>query len=1042
MQKLAELCVRRPVFATVIILALVVVGAFSYLQLGVDRFPDVDFPFVTITTVLPGAAPEEIETEITDKIEEAVNTISGIEELISTSSENVSLIQIQFVLEKNGDVAAQEVRDKVNSILADLPRDADPPIIEKIDADADPVISIALSGPVSQREISEYADQVLKRRLETVTGVGQVRLVGERLRQLNVITDPAKLSSLGLTSADVVAALSSQNVQIPGGKVEESRRDLTLRTYGRVKKPEDFGALPVATRNGYPVRVRDVARIEDGMEDAESIASVDGQPAVVLQVRKQSGTNTISVVEAIKERYEELRPELPKGWKAEVVRDQSSFVIAAVTAVKEHLLLGSLFAALIVYLFLRRFRPTVISAVAIPSSLIATFAAMEFMGFTLNVITLLALTLAVGIVIDDAVVVLENIFRYMEEKKMPPMQAAVEGTREVALAVLATSLSLIAVFLPVAFMGGIVGRFMNSFGVTMAFAIAISLLVSFTLTPMMSSRWLKAKDLGDGHGHAREKGVYGRVERGYLALLRWSMGHRWVVVVVMILTFLSTIPLFMVVDKNFLPNDDESQFQVVVRAPEGANLDTTQKIMESIAAQVRKIEGVQTTVVTIGDDPQRTLNLGSVYVQLTGPKERELDQFELMQKVREDVLPQYQKLNLRAQVALVSAFGGGVDNEVMFWIGGPDLEQLDKYSQTLKAELSKVPGITDVDTNFIVGKPELGVQIDREKAADLGTRVQDIASSLNVLVGGQKATSYYEGGREYEVHVRADEANRNNPASIGAMEVPSATLGTVPLRDVVQLEEGSGPSLINRLNRQRQVMVTANMLPGFSAQVALDTLNRTAADLKMPAGYSYGLTGRSKEQGKAFVSFMLAFLLSIIFMYLILAAQFESWVHPITILLALPLTVPFALLSLVMLNQSVNIFSMLGILVLFGIVKKNSILQVDHTNGLRAKGMPRFEAIMEANRDRLRPILMTTLAFVAGMVPLVASSGTGAGTNRAIGSVIMGGQLLSLLLTLIGTPIAYSIFDDWQEARVFSRVKGLFSRKQRAMGREPQPVAD
>ncbi|HEX6861438.1 MAG TPA: efflux RND transporter permease subunit, partial [Thermoanaerobaculia bacterium] len=801
MQKLAEICVRRPVFATVIILALVVVGAFSYLQLGVDRFPDVDFPFVTITTVLPGAAPEEIETEITDKIEEAVNTISGIEELISTSSENVSLIQIQFVLEKNGDVAAQEVRDKVNSVLADLPRDADPPIVEKIDADADPVLSIALSGPVSQREISEYADQVLKRRLETVTGVGQVRLVGERLRQINVITDPAKLSSVGLTSADVVAALASQNVQIPGGKVEESRRDLTLRTYGRVKNPQDFGALPVATRNGYPVRVRDVATIEDGMEDAESVASVDGKPAVVLQIRKQSGTNTIAVVEALKERYEELKPELPKGWKAELVRDQSTFVVAAVEAVKEHLLLGSIFAALIVYLFLRRFRPTVISAVAIPSSLIATFAAMQFMGFTLNVITLLALTLAVGIVIDDAVVVLENIFRHMEEKKMTAREAAIQGTKEVGLAVLATSLSLIAVFLPVAFMGGIVGRFMNSFGVTMAFAIAISLLVSFTLTPMMSSRWLKAKDVAEGHG-TRDKGLYPRVERGYLALLRWSMRHRWVVVVVMILTFLSTIPLFMVVDKNFLPNDDESQFQVVVRAPEGANLGTTQQIMESIAAQVRKIDGVRTTVVTIGDDPQRTLNLGSVYVQLVDPGERELDQFELMQKVREDVLPQYRKLNLRAQVALVSAFGGGVDNEIMFWIGGPDLDQLDKYSQTLKAELSKVPGVTDVDTNFIVGKPELGVRIDREKATDLGVRVQDLASTLNVLVGGQKATSYYEGGREYEVHVRSDEANRNNPASIASMEVPSASLGTVPLRDVVQLAEGSGPSLINRLNRQ------------------------------------------------------------------------------------------------------------------------------------------------------------------------------------------------------------------------------------------------
>src|SRR5215203_3131345 len=1028
MQKLAELCVRRPVFATVIILALVVVGAFSYFQLGVDRFPDVDFPFVTVTTVLPGAAPEEVETEITDKLEESINTISGIEELISTSSENVSLIQIQFALEKNGDVAAQEVRDKVNSVLGELPRDADPPIIEKIDADASPVISIALSGPATQREISEYADETLKRRLETVSGVGQVRLVGERLRQINVIADPAKLNSVGLTSANVVGALATQNVQIPGGKLEQNPRDLTLRTYGRVVSPKDFGAVPIVSRQGYSGRGRDVARVEDGMEDEQSVATVNGQPAVVLEVRKQSGTNTIAVVEAVKERFEELRAEIPKGWQAKTVRDQSTFIVAAVEAVKEHLLLGSLFAAGIVLLFLRRFRPTLIAAVAIPSSLIATFGAMQYMGFTLNVITLLALTLAVGIVIDDAVVVLENIFRYMEEKKMSPREAAVYGTKAVALAVLATSLSLIAVFLPVAFMGGIVGRFMNSFGVTVAFAIAVSLIVSFTLTPMLSSRWLKVKEGAEGHGTSREKGFYARVERGYMALLRWSMAHRWAVVVVMILVFLATVPLFMIVDKNFLPNDDESQFQVVVRAPEGANLETTKTILESIAAQVRKIEGVDTTVVTIGDDPQRTLNLGSIFVQLTPPEEREIDQFTLMQEVREKILPQYKSLNLRAQAALVSAFGGGVDNDIQYWIGGPDLDQLDRYATALKAELAKVPGVTDVDTNFIVGKPELGVRIDREKAADLGVRVEDIASSLNVLVGGQKATSYYEGGKEYEVHVRADEGNRNNAASIASMEVPSAKLGTVPLRDVVSLDEGSGPSLVNRLNRRRQVMVVANMLPGFSSQIALDALARKAAELKMPAGYSSGLTGRSREQGKAFVSFMVAFLLSIIFMYLILAAQFESWIHPVTILLALPLTVPFALLSLVVLNQSVNIFSMLGILVLFGIVKKNSILQVDHTNGLRAGGMPRYEAILEANRDRLRPILMTTLAFVAGMIPLVASSGTGAATNRAIGSVIIGGQSLALLLTLIGTPVAYSLFDDVVEARIFSRTGSLVKR--------------
>ncbi|HEX8153721.1 MAG TPA: efflux RND transporter permease subunit, partial [Thermoanaerobaculia bacterium] len=514
MQKLAEICVRRPVFATVIILVLVVFGAFSYLKLGVDRFPNVEFPFVIVTTVLPGAAPEEIETELTDKIEEAVNTISGINELTSFSSENVSVVMISFDLEKNRDVATQEVRDKISTILADLPTDADPPIVQNFDPGAIPVVTIAVSGPGSQRDISEYVDKNLRRRLETVTGVGQVLVIGARPRQINVVVDNAKLTAQGLTAAQVVAALQAQNIQIPGGKVEQGLRDLTLRTYGRVTSPEEFGNIPVATKNGAPIRIRDIGRIEDSMSDVKSAATVGGKSAVVLQVRKQSGTNAISVVDGIKERVEEIRPQIPAGYKLDIIRDQSEFVLAAVGAVKEHLILGSIFAALIVWLFLssprpwvvlamvaatlllytlvwghsipvprsiaiplaliigigmfiyfaRNSRPTLIAAVAIPSSLVATFAAMAYMGFTLNVITLLALTLAVGIVIDDAVVVLENIFRHMEEKNMTPAEAAVAGTKEVGLAVMATSLSLIIVFLPVAFMAGIVGRFMFSFG--------------------------------------------------------------------------------------------------------------------------------------------------------------------------------------------------------------------------------------------------------------------------------------------------------------------------------------------------------------------------------------------------------------------------------------------------------------------------------------------------------------------------------------------------------------------------------------------------
>jgi HAE1 family hydrophobic/amphiphilic exporter-1 len=1025
MQWLAAISVRRPVFATVLMLILSVIGLFSYFGLGIDRFPRIDFPVVTITTIAPGSAPEQVESDITDKIEAAVNTVSGIDEVRSVSVEGVSQVFVQFVLEKDVNVAAQEVNEKINAMVNQLPDGTERPAVMKLDPDATPILTLVAIGTGSVRDVTEFADKVLRRELESISGVGQVTIVGGRGRQINVLVDPDKLRKLSLSPIDVERALRAQNIELPSGSVEQGARELTLRTLGRVKSVAELGDVAIGTRDGYMIKLSDVATVEDGMIEAESAGFRGSRPAVLLNLRKQSGTNTVQVVENVKARIDELRPQLPQGYSVEVARDQSEFIENSIGAVKEHLIIGSLLAAIVVFFFLANARTTIISALAIPISIISTFGLMAYAGFTLNSLTMLALTLAVGIVIDDAIVVLENIYRHIEEKGESPYDAAIKGTREIGLAVMATTLSLIVVFMPVAFMGGIVGRFMNSFGLTMAFSIGVSLIVSFVLTPMLSSRWLKPHPpkAEAQQGPYRQQGkepeptgfgrAYSLIERGYMRMLDWSLRHRWVIVLASVFTLLSTVPLGGIARKNFLPDEDESQFAVTVRAPEGASLDATRILATRIAADVEKIPGVKYAVTTIGDDAQKTPNLAQVYVKLVPPKERTKSQLDLVVDARKATEAIAAAENLRIQVGPVPAFsGGGSAAAVQLQIQGNDLRKLEEYTKAILDAVKAAPGVADTDTSLVTGKPELRANIDRKKASELGVSVADVAGALRLLVGGYEVGNYAESGEQYDVFVRAIPSARNDVAALSRLAVPSMKLGTVTLDNLVSFTEGTGPSRIDRYNRKKTVYIYANVLPGASQQAILDVAFQAAKDLKMDQGYELSPVGQSKELGKAAMNFLLAFFLSFVFMYLVLAAQFESWLHPITILLSLPLTVPFAILSIIIFDQSLNIFSSLGILVLFGVVKKNSILQIDHTIALRREGLPREEAIRQANRDRLRPILMTTIAFVAGMIPLVLSSGAGAGTNRATGFVIIGGQTLALLLTLLATPVAYSLFDD------------------------------
>jgi HAE1 family hydrophobic/amphiphilic exporter-1 len=1102
MQWLAEICVHRPVFATVIVMFLTVVGGFSFFTLGVDRFPKIDLPTVSIRTSNPGAAPEEIESEITDVIEGALNTVPGVEEMRSTSSRGSSNVTLTFNLEKDPDQAYQEIQQKLSTVVNRLPETADPPVAQKADPDSQPILMYTVSAPRDVMELTELVENLIQERIESADGVGEVFMWGSRGKQVKIYVDPNRLRAYNLAVTEVSNAVRSQNQELPGGNLIEGARTLGLRTMSKLTEVDQFNDIVITTRNGFPVKIRDIGRVEETGSDPSSAASLDGVQSVSIGIRKQSGANTIAVINNVKQRMATIQPNLPSDMRVAIIRDQSEFIENSLHAIEEHLVLGGLFAAIVVFFFLWNFRSTIIAALAIPVSIIAAFAAIAAFGYSLNQMTMLALTLMVGIVIDDAIVVLENIYRYVEEKGMSPFQAAIEGTREIGLAVLATTLSLLAVFLPVGFMTGIVGRFMSSFGLTAAAAIAVSLIVSFTLTPMLAARWIKRPE-EDGEKGRRGEGetlvdevraevegdeiqnpkseirnaskagwFYRKVDGGYTWLLRTAMRHRWAVVLICVVTVISIFPLYKFVGMAFLPDEDESLYQITLRGPQGTSLSATQSSLDRIARDVRaQMPEVQNTLVLAGFGRGSGPNNGFINVSLKPVAERSRGQAQLINQTRQ-LVKKYSSKDYQVSVSASSSIAGSIGlgrggSGVGVYIAGPDMIKLTEYANALVEKMKEDPIFRDPDTSIEVGSPEIRVVIDRTKAADLGVRAGDVAQALNILAAGQIVSTFSEGSEQYDVVIQADEKYRRDRSYLPQFTVSSTNVGraiqagnatggnqgsnsngttlsggavgTVPLDRVVKLTEGLSPSAINRLNRLRQVTVSASLPPNSSESDAVAKIQEYAAQLQMPPEYLTGVTGQSKELQKAYDAFLYAFLLSFVFMYLILAAQFESFIHPVTILLTLPLSVPFALLSTAIAGQTLNIFSALGILLLFGIVKKNAILQIDHTNTLRSRGMSRYDAIIQANRDRLRPILMTTIALVAGMLPLVVGSGAGAATNRSIGILVVGGQSLCLLLTLLAVPVFYSLFDDAGETAFFRGVRSRAAAIRTAIFR---PVVD
>jgi len=1022
--KLADTSIRRPVFAVMLIGALVVLGVVSIPRLGIDLWPRVEFPMVVVTTVLEGAAPETVEREISQVLEESINTIEGISSLRSTSSDSLSIIFVEFGLDYDIQEKAQDVREKVAVVRGELPRDVEMPVVERVDPDSQPVLVVLLAGPQSIRSISEFADKRVKPRLERIPGVGSVTLVGSRKREIRIWIDPLRLGGYGLAVDDVLGALEREHVELPGGRLETEQREWALRTEGKLTSADQFGAVVVAERGGSVIHLRDVANVEDGMAEERTISQLNGRRGVALQVRRQSGENTVAVVDAVERELEAVRADLPAGYEMLEARDASRFIRSSIFDVMSALIFGALLASGIVLLFLRDLRSTLITATAIPCSIMASFPFFYFFGFTLNTMTLMALSLSIGLLIDDAIVVIENTFRHMELGESPK-QAASNATEEIGLAVIASAFATAAVFVPIAFMTGVVGRFFREFGIVATCTVVMSALVGLTLVPMLCSRYLRPSG-EHGRTYLRLESVYQRLETYYRRTLAWGLRHRPATLAIGLAAVVAGIAVARAVPVTFIIPEDRSEFNVWLKLPLGSSVHATQGVEMAVGEALRRSPEVAAVFSTIGAGVTKRVNEAELFVQLVPKSERKITQQQFMAELRGRI----RALGLPLRDSAVEEIGffsvaGSRNAQIMYSIRGPDSDRLQYFARSLVERMKQAGGYADLMLSYETGKPEVALEIQRERAADLGVPALQIGRTISALFAGYKAATLEEGGERYDVRVQVLPEYRNDPDKLSLVLVRAPSGALVPLRNLVTPRIGIGPVQIERESRTRAITLRGN-LDGKAAGDADVEIMGFAKELGIDGEYEFAAVGPSERLRESLAAITFALVLALVAIYMILAAQFNSFLHPFTIMLSAPLSFIGAFAAIAVMGYQLDTLGQIAFLMLMGVVMKNGILLVDYTNTVRARGVSVRDAVLEAGPVRLRPVLMTAVSTIFGMIPLAIGAGDGSEWRNPMSVVSIGGLLASTFLTLLIVPIAYTLVDDGRNAvtRLLRAVSG------------------